>query len=114
MQMAVTCYHAQNFKKILETEPSCLIPDALNKAFITTDTQLIERKGMHSGCTAVVAYLALEERAENGIPVTVNSHHEASNIQKRVLYTANVGDARIVLRFASRCLYNPKSHGRSS
>ena len=40
------------------------------------------KKGTHSGCTAVCAYIHFEDR--NGI-------------KERVLYTGNVGDARAVL-----------------
>ncbi|CAO3679265.1 unnamed protein product [Umbelopsis vinacea] len=55
------------------------VSDVLNIAFLKADRQLNEKEGQHSGCTAVVAYV------------------EAKKDSKRILYTANVGDARAVL-----------------
>ncbi len=52
----------------------------LNNTFTYTDKQLAERK-CNSGCTAVVSFIQTEKR----------------NVDKRVLYTANVGDARAIL-----------------
>ena len=52
----------------------------LNDTFTYTDTQLAQRK-CNSGCTAVVSFLRTEKR----------------QVEKRILYTANVGDARAVL-----------------
>ncbi|KAJ3028498.1 UNVERIFIED_CONTAM: Protein phosphatase 2C 1 [Siphonaria sp. JEL0065] len=65
---------------ILE-RPTTPIPELLNEAFVRTDSQLAARK-LSSGCTAVVAFTRIETR---------------ENEKKRVLYTANVGDARAVL-----------------
>ena len=54
--------------------------ELMNKTFLQTDLHLTEKSGIHSGCTAVAAFL----------------HLENDNL---VLYTGNVGDARIVLSY---------------
>ncbi|KAI9087767.1 phosphatase 2C-like domain-containing protein [Phlyctochytrium arcticum] len=71
----------ENFETILMDNPNIPVLEALNKAFLMTDLQLSERKASYSGCTAVVGYVRTEDR----------------HGPKRVLYTANVGDARAVL-----------------
>lgn len=50
---------------------------ALKQAFLRTDEELVA-KNVKSGCTAAVALL---------------------NKDKKKLYTANIGDARVVLRY---------------
>ncbi|RKP02036.1 hypothetical protein CXG81DRAFT_2051, partial [Caulochytrium protostelioides] len=59
------------------------VPELLNAAFVETDQQLKQKTGLFSGCTAAVAFIQRELRP-------------ATDAQ-RVLYTANVGDARVVL-----------------
>lgn len=68
----------------MKSNPNTPIPKILNDTFVETDKQLAERK-MSSGCTVIVAVVCVENRPDVG--------------KCRVLYTANVGDARAVLRF---------------
>ncbi|KAI9345530.1 phosphatase 2C-like domain-containing protein [Obelidium mucronatum] len=66
---------------LIVEKPTTPIPELLNEAFVRTDAQLASRK-LSSGCTAIVAFTRIETRGGE---------------RKRVLYTANVGDARAVL-----------------
>lgn len=78
------------------------VRDALNRVFVKAD-QLIEQEGSGSaGCTAAVAVLRWESEndAEEGAKKRAKSElfdFVPSNRDKRMLYTANVGDLRIVL-----------------
>ncbi|KAI8588024.1 phosphatase 2C-like domain-containing protein [Geranomyces variabilis] len=81
----------QNFEKVLHDNPTLPVPDLLNRSFLLTDQQLGERKGSYSGCTAVVGYIRTEERAGD------DGEHGQPPQKRRVLYTANAGDARAVL-----------------
>ncbi|KAI9003590.1 phosphatase 2C-like domain-containing protein [Gaertneriomyces semiglobifer] len=74
----------QTFANLIQENPHTPVPELMNQAFHITDSQLGDRKG-YSGCTAVVAFIRTEERP----------HDEEK--KGRVLYTANVGDARAVL-----------------
>lgn len=58
------------------------IPYALSSAFLEADSQIVKLGLQNSGCTVAVAVLKWEPDG---------------NSRKRMLYTANVGDARIVL-----------------
>lgn len=92
--------------------------ESLNKTFIQADAELGKLKGIgSSGCTAAVAVLRWEEEVdeegeeekeseekekENGkekhdLHKEVNFEFIPSKRHKRILYTANVGDTRIVL-----------------
>ncbi|BAP70978.1 protein phosphatase 2C homolog 1 [Kluyveromyces marxianus] len=80
-------------QKILEDETRDL-RDALNASFVHADNEINNSLEGNSGCTAAVCVLRWE------IPeTTVPSEDETMNLQqhKRMLYTANVGDTRIVL-----------------
>lgn len=81
------------------------VPELLNSAFMAMDRS-IEEKNLNSGCTAAVALLRWEDA--RGKPVTIASDHSPMNYQpvfprapisdcKRKLYTANVGDTRLIL-----------------
>lgn len=78
------------------------VRDALNNVFVKAD-QLIEQEGSGSaGCTAAVAVLRWENEndAKDGAKTRVKSDlfdFVPSKRDKRMLYTANVGDLRIVL-----------------
>jgi protein phosphatase PTC1 len=72
------------FEGIITENPEKPVPELLDKTFIATDTQLGDKKGVHSGCTAVVAFVRVEKDLE-------------TSRKRRILYTANVGDARAVL-----------------
>ncbi|KAI8613709.1 phosphatase 2C-like domain-containing protein [Chytriomyces sp. MP71] len=73
--------------KLIRERPEAPIPQLLNEAFVETDKQLASKK-ISSGCTAVAALVRIEDRRTGEDDVLV---------RKRVLYTANVGDARAVL-----------------
>ncbi|CAE6415236.1 unnamed protein product [Rhizoctonia solani] len=86
----------QNFhKKLLVNlaefnEP---IPDILNRTFHSVDRELSEMAAQgttHSGCTAVTAFLRLEDADGKAVS-------DPNTPSRRVLYTANAGDARGVL-----------------
>ncbi|GAA5812892.1 hypothetical protein MFLAVUS_006352 [Mucor flavus] len=71
-----------NFDKVLanviETSTDESVPEILNKAFLAVDSEVNQREGKFSGCTAIVAYIKVID-------------------ERRMLYTGNVGDARAVL-----------------
>ncbi|ORX80679.1 PP2C-domain-containing protein [Anaeromyces robustus] len=73
----------ENLIEIFKESPNMPIQESLNKAFLKTDSQLNEKRGIPSGCTAIVVLVRKE---------------------KRVLYSANVGDARAVLSRDGRAL----------
>ncbi|KAK4050017.1 mgpp2cl-1, protein phosphatase 2C-like protein 1 [Microbotryomycetes sp. JL221] len=70
----------QHLLEGLRTSPATPVPDLLNSTFHIVDTKLSElasQQGTHSGCTAVVVFLRLED--ENGNPVG-----QASGVGKAV------------------------------
>ncbi|KAG5367481.1 Protein phosphatase 2C-like protein 1 [Yarrowia sp. C11] len=88
------------------------VPELLNLAFMAIDRS-IEEKNLNSGCTAAVALLRWED--SRGKPVTVSSDHSPKDYTpvfprapasecKRKLYTANVGDTRLILCRAGKAL----------
>lgn len=63
------------------------VREVMNNVFLKADEQLeseSEKAGVRSGCTAVMSLVRFEPT-------------DAPQQQRRVLYTANVGDARSVL-----------------
>lgn len=78
-------------QKIMEDETRD-VRDVLNDSFVTIDEQINSDLQGNSGCTAAVCILRWE------VPDNLSSEN-VSNLQqyKRRLYTANVGDSRIVL-----------------
>ena len=74
----------QILKELLTKRPDENIAKLLNDTFLQIDVELGQKKGLHSGCTAAVAFTRFEMR---------------ENKRCRVLYTANVGDARTVLSY---------------
>lgn len=86
------------------------IPELLDMTFTQCDAQLEKLPVKNSGCTAVCAVLRWEDRdipidsssnrnsvvSASGAPSEVGKHGMRKERQ-RILYTANVGDARIVL-----------------
>ncbi|KAF4998015.1 hypothetical protein FGRMN_3467 [Fusarium graminum] len=107
---------------IIRRNPNALIPEVLDQAFTAADAQLEKLPLKNSGCTAAVAVLRWEDRASNDRaaiksarpeePVEMDKANDGmlsdeatkatpskgrGNGRQRVLYTANVGDARIIL-----------------
>lgn len=107
-------------EETIRKNPNKAIPELLDETFTSVDQQLEKLPLKNSGCTAVTAVLRWEDRIPNNQSATGStsiapaaaSQIEASNSEsapaveakvreaasrQRVLYTANVGDARIVL-----------------
>jgi protein phosphatase PTC1 len=121
-------------EETIKKNPNTPIPELLDQTFTMVDNQLEKLPLKNSGCTAVTAVLRWEDRVPNAQSstgsvlfapaaasalksetgeaaqsesaeinaVTDRLQHEAS--RQRVLYTANVGDARIVLCRNGRAL----------
>ncbi|KAI5845562.1 phosphatase 2C-like domain-containing protein [Tricharina praecox] len=109
-------------EEMIRKHPNTPIPELLDMTFTNCDGQLEKLPVKNSGCTAVCAVLRWEDRAAPGLhlptaavePREKNSTTAAVSDEnakpnssptppatrterQRVLYTANVGDARIVL-----------------
>lgn len=99
-------------EETIRKHPNTPIPELLDMTFTNCDGQLEKLPVRNSGCTAVCAVLRWEDRALPGNTVppegtkgnggpTINENSKPTlNLtteKSRVLYTANVGDARIVL-----------------
>ena len=110
---------------VIRKHPNTPIPELLDMTFTSVDQQLEKLPLKNSGCTAVTAVLRWEDRIPNSqsatgstalAPATVNAAKveargdsdaqptaateaklKETATRQRVLYTANVGDARIVL-----------------
>ncbi|KAH6913823.1 phosphatase 2C-domain-containing protein [Coprinopsis sp. MPI-PUGE-AT-0042] len=72
-------FHEQ-FLQVLHSSPAASIPDALNKTFHTVDGELSKHSAqsegkIHSGCTAVTAFLRIEdaEGKQSFVPPTESS-----------------------------------------
>nr|POF14004.1 protein phosphatase 2c like 1 [Quercus suber] len=117
---------------IIRKHPNTPIPELLDMTFTSADTQLEKLPLKNSGCTAVIAVLRWEDRIPNSQSATgstsiapaaaaaieseTKSAGETPNVhaaegklreaasRQRVLYTANVGDARIVLCRSGKAL----------
>ncbi|CCJ28712.1 unnamed protein product [Pneumocystis jirovecii] len=86
--------------------PSSTIPDIFNATFSSVDDALANLPSRNSGCTAITALIRWEERSFT----TISGLHEIR--RTKLLYTANVGDARAVLcrgGKAHRLSYDHKS-----
>ncbi|EMR09199.1 hypothetical protein PNEG_02536 [Pneumocystis murina B123] len=93
-------YQAANFCKeqfhvilcnLLHNMPSSTIPDIFDATFTSVDNALANLPSKNSGCTAIAALIRWEERPF----ATISGFHEIR--RTKLLYTANVGDARAVL-----------------
>jgi protein phosphatase PTC1 len=108
---------------IIRKNPNSPIPELLDQTFTLVDQQLEKLPLKNSGTTAVVAVLRWEDRIPNSqsatgstaiAPATAQAASQGENAdstppdqlesklresasRQRVLYTANVGDARIIL-----------------
>ena len=114
-------------EEVMRRSPNTPVPELLDQTFTSVDQQLEKLPVKNSGCTAVTAVLRWEDRVpssqsatgtsalapaaaavtkgdtENSetptqdTPGSVLPKLQDKAIRQRVLYTANVGDARIVL-----------------
>lgn len=121
-------------EETIKKNPNTPIPELLDQTFTAVDNQLEKLPLKNSGCTAVTAVLRWEDRVPNAQSSTgsvlfapaaasavkseagesvqaesAEAHAVADRLQgeasrQRVLYTANVGDARIVLCRNGRAL----------
>jgi protein phosphatase PTC1 len=120
-------------EEIIRKNPNVPIPELLDQTFTTVDAQLEKLPLKNSGCTAAIAMLRWEDRvpshqsatgsqslapavAEDAkdakAPETSGPAPEVASVAKlkpaasrqRVLYTANVGDARIILCRSGKAL----------
>jgi protein phosphatase PTC1 len=114
-------------EEVIRKHPNAPIPELLDQTFTTVDEQLEKLPLKNSGCTAAIAVLRWEDRVPSALsatgsqaiaPALAKAAEEASKseesstlaapeathaklksaaVRQRVLYTANVGDARIIL-----------------
>ncbi|RHZ66491.1 type 2C protein phosphatase PTC1 [Aspergillus thermomutatus] len=114
-------------EEVMRKNPNTPVPELLDLTFTSVDQQLEKLPLKNSGCTAVIALLRWEDRVPSSHSVTGSAalapaaaaatepNSEADNTptqsapgsvlpvlqekaaRQRVLYTANVGDARIIL-----------------
>lgn len=79
----------------IRKNPEKPIPEVLDETFCDCDRQLEKLPVKSSGCTAVTAVLRWEDKPIEDESAAPDS--KLKTTRKRVLYTANVGDARIIL-----------------
>lgn len=121
-------------EETIRKNPNVPIPELLDQTFTTVDTQLEKLPVKNSGCTAAIAVLRWEDRVpssqsatgsqpvgaakafeDNSKPEDIRGGEVAgprpSDVRakvpvsrQRVLYTANVGDARIILCRSGKAL----------
>ncbi|KAJ5561139.1 Protein phosphatase 2C [Penicillium sp. DV-2018c] len=111
-------------EEVMRKSPNTPVPELLDQTFTSVDQQLEKLPVKNSGCTAVTAVLRWEDRVPSSqsatgssalatataaamkgdkdsenteTPTQTASRMQDKAIRQRVLYTANVGDARIVL-----------------
>ncbi|KAJ5120344.1 uncharacterized protein N7515_009732 [Penicillium bovifimosum] len=111
-------------EEVMRKSPNTPVPELLDQTFTSVDQQLEKLPVKNSGCTAVTAVLRWEDRVPSSqsatgssalapataaamkgdtnsentdTPTQASSKLQDKAIRQRVLYTANVGDARIVL-----------------
>ncbi|KAK4186832.1 protein phosphatase 2C 1 [Podospora australis] len=118
----------------IRKNPNSPIPELLDQTFTAVDAELEKLPLKNSGCTAAIAVLRWEDRVPSNLsatgsqaiaPAVVKAAEEGKSGEKflslaapeaaharlkdtatrqRVLYTANVGDARIILCRAGKAL----------
>lgn len=106
-------------EEIMRKNPNTPVPELLDQTFTSVDQQLEKLPVKNSGCTAVTAVLRWEDRVpsansatgtaaikadDNDTPTQNNGSKFQYATRQRVLYTANVGDARIVLCRSGKAL----------
>lgn len=112
---------------IIRKNPNVPIPELLDQTFTAVDAQLEKLPLKNSGCTAAIAVLRWEDRVPSNVSATgsqaiapalakaaeealksddasgtaatdaAQARIKSTATRQRVLYTANVGDARIIL-----------------
>jgi len=101
-------------KKLIEHESED-VRDILNEGFLEADDQIVKNVEGSSGCTAAVAILRWElpdNTTEEDGDAANNESIDLSQ-HKRMLYTANVGDTRIVLFRNNRAIRLTYDHKAS-
>ena len=102
----------EHLAQVMHEYPNMPIPEVLNQTYLRVDDHLedaSQKSDTRSGCTAVTVLLRSERGPEN-------------DEMRRMLYTANVGDARAVLCRGGRALRlsydhkgsDPQEHRRIS
>lgn len=84
-------------EKRLKADPEGDVQEILRDTFKEIDSQLTPENGIHSGCTAIMCLLRWEEADGQKQVHFACSVVDLTCFMQRVLYTANVGDARAVL-----------------
>ncbi|KAA8652696.1 type 2C protein phosphatase PTC1 [Aspergillus tanneri] len=117
-------------EETMRKSPKTPVPELLDQTFTAADQQLEKLPVKNSGCTAVIALLRWEDKVSGSYPAT-NSTAKSDTIleagdtptqsattgalpvfpkpqdntkRHRILYTANVGDARAILSRNGRAL----------
>lgn len=118
----------------IRRNPSVPIPELLDQTFTSVDAQLEKLPLKNSGCTAAIAVLRWEDRVpssssatgsqaialaaaaaskpkdnksdenDSGNSESAHAKLKGTAVRQRVLYTANVGDARIILCRSGKAL----------
>lgn len=116
-------YCGSNFHHILSKQLRAAdagvgVPEILDRTFVECDMELDKLSSggntRTSGCTAVVAYTRWEDRNVPDRSATKREQRKSGDVEggtdhprptkverRRVLYTGNVGDARIVLWYVN-------------
>ena len=113
-------FHHILSKQLATADPGVGVPEILDRTFVECDMELDKLSigsNRASGCTAVVAYTRWEDRNVPDRSATKREQRRSEDAEgttehprptkverRRVLYTGNVGDARIVLWFLQRLL----------
>lgn len=84
-------------EEMIRNNPNAPIPELLDQTFTSVDNQLEKLPLKNSGCTAVTAVLRWEDRPPTNSADEPNASIPQTYTRSRILYTANVGDARIIL-----------------
>ncbi|KAK9475122.1 phosphatase 2C-like domain-containing protein [Dipodascopsis tothii] len=91
----------------LARTPAASVPETLDRTFTEADSVMARLAMKNAGCTAAVAVLRWEDKPVAAAEPSPHAHFlrqywkhapaAADVVRERILYTANAGDARIVL-----------------